>query len=115
MSYQLSESFAHSLIIIATITKAESHSTRTDVSALKAEITPERIPHALLFAAADAILVTREPVSVGSHGRWTVAVVAAARGIDDRADSATLILIHAIGMGAHNFHSAAGRPYKLTF
>jgi hypothetical protein len=51
-----------------------------------------------LFAAADAILVTREPVSVGPGGRWTVAAVAAARGLDDREDGATLILIHPIGM-----------------
>jgi hypothetical protein len=49
----------------ATITKVESHSTRTDVSDVKTEITRDRFPRALLFAAADAILVTREPVSVG--------------------------------------------------
>jgi hypothetical protein len=69
-----------------------------DPSAVKVEITTECFPGALLFAAAEATLVTRQPVSVGLRGRWTVAVVAATRGIDDRADSATLILIHPIGM-----------------
>jgi hypothetical protein len=67
-------------------------------SAIKAEITPERFPRPLLLAAADAILVTRKPVSVGPRGRWTVVVVAAVRGIDNRADAATLTLIHSIGM-----------------
>jgi hypothetical protein len=46
------------------MTKVESHSTRSDLSAVKAEITPERFPRALLFVAADAILVTSQPVSV---------------------------------------------------
>jgi hypothetical protein len=58
-----------------TITKAKPHSTRSDLSAIKDEKTTGRFPRALLFAAADAILVTREPVSVGARGRWTVAVV----------------------------------------
>jgi hypothetical protein len=70
----------------------------SDLSAVKSEITPERFPRALLFAAAEAILVTREPVSVGPCRRWTVAIVVAARGINDRADAMTLILIHPIGM-----------------
>jgi hypothetical protein len=51
-----------------------------------------------LFAAPDAIFVTRKPVSVGPRGRWTVAAVLTARGIDDRADAATLMLMHPIGM-----------------
>jgi hypothetical protein len=94
----LSRPFAHSQINIATITKAESNSTCRDLSAIKVQITPECFSRALLFAAADAILVTRQPASVGQRGRSTVAVVAAVRGIDDRADAATLILIHPIGM-----------------
>jgi hypothetical protein len=98
MSYQLSELFIHSLIIIATNTKAESHRTRTVLSVVKADITPERFPRSLLFAAADPILVTHQPVSVGSRGRSTVAVVAGARGINDPEDAATLILIHPIGI-----------------
>jgi hypothetical protein len=98
MNYQLSKPLTHSLSSIATITEAESHSTRSDLSAVKAEITPEHFPRALLVAAADAILMNREPVSIGSRGRSTVAVLAVARGIDDRADAATLILIHPIGM-----------------
>jgi hypothetical protein len=64
------------LIIIATITKAKWHSARSDLPAVKAEITTERFPHTLLFAAADAILVSREPVSVGPRGRWIGAAVA---------------------------------------
>jgi hypothetical protein len=76
--------------MIASITKAGSHSTSSDLSAVKAEITPERFPRHLLFTAAGAILVTREPVSVGPRGRWTGAVVAAVRGIDDRAGAAAL-------------------------
>jgi hypothetical protein len=80
MSYQLSKPFTHSLIIIATIKKAESHSNHNDLPAAEAEITPEHFPRALLFATADAILVTREPVSVGPRGRWTVAVVASITG-----------------------------------
>jgi hypothetical protein len=87
--------------LFATITKAESHNTRNDLSAVKADITTERFLRPLLFAAADAILETRKPVSVGPRGRWTVAIVAAARGIDDRADAAPLILVHPIGMAAH--------------
>jgi hypothetical protein len=43
---------------------------------VKAEITLGRFPGALLFAAADAILVTREPVSVVPLGGWAVAAVA---------------------------------------
>jgi hypothetical protein len=98
MSYQLSKPFTQPQIIIAAITKAESHSTRSDPPDVKAEITTERFPRSLLFAAADAIPATRQTVSVGHHGRWTVAIVAAARGTDDRADAATLISIHPIGM-----------------
>jgi hypothetical protein len=52
--------------------KAESQSTRSDLLA-KAEITTEQFLRTLLFGTADAILVTREPVSVGPRGRWTVA------------------------------------------
>jgi hypothetical protein len=44
MSYQLSKPFPHSQIIIATITKAESHSTRRDIPAVKVEITTEHFP-----------------------------------------------------------------------
>jgi hypothetical protein len=88
----------HSHIIIATIPKAELHSTGSDLPAVKDEITTERFPRALLFAATGAILVTREPVSLSLRGRWTGAAVAAARGIDDGADAAALILIHPIGM-----------------
>jgi hypothetical protein len=98
MSYQLSKLFDHSLIIIATISKTESHGTRCDLSAVKTQITTERFPRALLFTAADAILVTREPVSVSPRGQWTVATVAEAHGINDPADAVTLILIHPIGM-----------------
>jgi hypothetical protein len=98
MSYQSSKSFTHSQRVIATITKAESQSTRSGLSAVKAEITTERFPRALVLAPADGILVTREPVWVGPRGRWTAAVVAAARVIDDRTDAATLFLIHPIGM-----------------
>jgi hypothetical protein len=94
----LSRAFAHSQVIIATTAKAESNSTCGDLSAVKVQITPERVSRALLFAAADAILVTRQPASVGQRGRSTVAVVVAAPGIDDGADAATLILIHPIGM-----------------
>jgi hypothetical protein len=79
LRYQLLKLFAHSQSIIATITKAESHGTRSDLSAVKAEITTERFHRALLFGAADAILVTREPVSVGPHERRTAAVVPAER------------------------------------
>jgi hypothetical protein len=103
ISYQLSKPFTHSLIIISTITKAESHSTRSDISATKAEIAIDRFPHAVLFTAADLIVVTRESVLVSPRRRWTgsvVAIVAAAHGIDDRADAATLILIHLIGMAS---------------
>jgi hypothetical protein len=56
--------------VVASITKAESHSTHSDLSAVKAEITTERFPHGLLFTAADAILVTCELVPVGVRGRW---------------------------------------------
>jgi hypothetical protein len=98
MNYQLSKLFIHSLIIIAIAKKAEWHRTRSDLPAVKVEITPERFPRPLLFAAADPIFVTREPVSVGPRGRSTVAIVAGARGINDQADAATLILIHPIGM-----------------
>jgi hypothetical protein len=80
------------------IGKAESGSTRSDLPAVEAETTTEHLPCAFLFAAADAILVTREPVSVGPRGRRTVAIVAGAHGINGRADAATLILIHPIGM-----------------
>jgi hypothetical protein len=86
----------HSLIVIESISKAESHSTGSDLSTVKAEITTEHFPRALLFAAADPILVTRDPVFVGLWGHWTVAVVATARGIDNRADAATLTLIHPV-------------------
>jgi hypothetical protein len=51
-----------------------------------------------LFAAADLIRVTREPVSVGHPGQWTVAIVAGVHCIDAWADATTLILIHLIGM-----------------
>jgi hypothetical protein len=88
----------HSQSIKATITKAESHRTRSNLLAVKVETTPERFPRTLLFAAASAILVTLEPVSVGSRGRWTLAIVARARGIDDRADPMILILTHHVGM-----------------
>jgi hypothetical protein len=88
----------HSQSIFATITKAESPSTRSDQSAVKAESTTKYFPRSLALSAADAILATREPVSVRLHGRWTAAVAAAAGGIDDRAEVATLILIHPIGM-----------------
>jgi hypothetical protein len=100
VSYQSSviKPYTHFLIVIATITKAESHSTRSDRPAVKAEITTERFPRAFLFAAADKILVTRQPGLVGPRGQWTIAVVATEGGIDDRAEAATLILIHPIGM-----------------
>jgi hypothetical protein len=98
VSYQLSKPFTHSRIIIASITKAESRSTRCDLSAVEVKITPELFCRALLFAGADAIRVTREPVSVGRLGQWTVAVVAGVHCIDARADATTLILIHLIGM-----------------
>jgi hypothetical protein len=52
-----------------TIAKAESHSTRSDLSAVKVEITTKHFPRPLLFAAANAILVTGQPFSVGSRGR----------------------------------------------
>jgi hypothetical protein len=104
LSYQSSKPFTHSQIIIATIAKAEWHSTRSDLSAVKAGITTEPLPRALLFATADAILVTRQPVSAGSRGRWTVAVVAVVRGIDDRAEAAESILIDPIGVAPWNFH-----------
>jgi hypothetical protein len=42
ISYQSSKPFTHSLIIIATIAKAESHSTSSDLSAVKTEITTIR-------------------------------------------------------------------------
>jgi hypothetical protein len=93
-----SKPLTHSQSIIVIITKAESHSIRSNLSAVKVEITAEGFPRALLFAAADAILVTGQPVSVGSRRRRTAAVVAAARGIDGRADAEILILIHPIGM-----------------
>jgi hypothetical protein len=86
------------LTIIATIAKAESHSTCSDISAVKAEITTERFPRVLVFAVSDAILVTREPVLVCPRGRWTMAIVAGPHGLNDRAGAATLILIHPIGM-----------------
>jgi hypothetical protein len=98
MSYQSSKPFTHFLIIIATILKAELHGARSDLSVVKVEITTERFPGALLFTAADAILVTRKPVSVGRRGGWTVAMVAGAHGIHDPTDAVTLILIHLIGM-----------------
>jgi hypothetical protein len=101
MSYQSSKPLTYSQSIIATIPKAKSQSTRSDLSAVKAEITTEPFPRALLFAAAEAIRVTGEPLSVGPRGRWTGAVEAAeaaACGIGDRVDAATLILIHPIGM-----------------
>jgi hypothetical protein len=59
MNYQLSKPFTHSQSIIATMSNAESHSTRGDLSAVKAETTPEHFSRALLFAVANAILVTR--------------------------------------------------------
>jgi hypothetical protein len=100
LNYQLSviKAICSFLIIIASIAKPESPGTRSDLSTVEAEITRERFPRALLLASADAILMTREPVSVGPRGRWTVGAVAAARSIDDRADAATLVLIHPIGM-----------------
>jgi hypothetical protein len=104
LSYQSSKPFTHSQIIIVTIAKTEWHSTGSNLSAVKAGITAERLPRALLFAAADAILVTRQPVSVGLRGRWTVAVVAVVRGIDDRAEAAASILIHPIGVVLWNCH-----------
>jgi hypothetical protein len=88
MSYQLPKPFTHSQIIIATITKAESHSTRSDLLAVEVEITRECLSQALLFAAAGASRMARESVSVGSCGRWTAEAVAAARRIDNRADAA---------------------------
>jgi hypothetical protein len=72
MSYQLSNLFAQPQVIITTITEADSHIARSDLLAVKAEITTERFPRALSFAAADVILGTRQPVSVGPRGRWTV-------------------------------------------
>jgi hypothetical protein len=38
ISHQLSKPLNHSQIIVATITKVDSHSTRCDLSAIKAEI-----------------------------------------------------------------------------
>jgi hypothetical protein len=72
---------------------SECYSTRSDLPAVGAEITTEHCCHALLFAAAGAILVTRQPVSVGHRGRSAVA-----RGIDNQADAATFILIHPLGV-----------------
>jgi hypothetical protein len=97
MSYQLSKLFTHSQIVIATVTKSESPSSGSNLSAVKAETTRERFRRALLFAAADAILVTHPNRLVGHGGRWTAAVVARARGIDDLAEAAALTLIHPIG------------------
>jgi hypothetical protein len=111
LSYQLSKPSTHSQIIIATIKKAESHSNHNDLPAAEAEITPERFPRALLFAAADAILVIREPVSVGPRGRWTVAVV---RGIDNRADAATLILIHPMERRQSDTEQGSGGDQTLN-
>jgi hypothetical protein len=50
----------------AIIGKAESHIARSDLSAVKAEITPERLRRALLFTPADAILVSRRSSVDGS-------------------------------------------------
>jgi hypothetical protein len=63
MSYQLSKPFAHFQIIIATITKAESHGAHSNLPAVKVEIAQQRFPRALLFDATTAILVTCEPGS----------------------------------------------------
>jgi hypothetical protein len=59
MSYQLSKLFSHSQVIIGAITNAEWRSTRSDLPAVKAEITTDRFPRAFLFTAADAIVATR--------------------------------------------------------
>jgi hypothetical protein len=87
MSYHLSKLFIHSQIIIATAKKAEWHSTRSDLPPVEAEITTERCSRALLFAPADAIIVTRQPVSVGHRGRSAVTIAEMARGIDNQADA----------------------------
>jgi hypothetical protein len=64
MSDQLSKLLTRSQIIIATMMKAELYSTGSDLPALKEEITTGRLPRPLLVAAADAILVTRQPIWV---------------------------------------------------
>jgi hypothetical protein len=45
----------------------------SDLSAVKAEITAERLPRAPFSAATDAILVPLEAVSIDPYGGWTVA------------------------------------------
>jgi hypothetical protein len=50
MSHQSSKPLTHCQIIIATITKAQSHSTRRELSAGKTEITTERFPGKMTFS-----------------------------------------------------------------
>jgi hypothetical protein len=89
---------------------AGSASTRSDLFGVEAEVTPKHLSHALLFAATDVILLTREAASVTPGGRQTVAAVGAARpllelvrmalhgtetrGIDCGADAATVAVLN---------------------
>jgi hypothetical protein len=58
-----------------TIERAESHSARSDLSAVEAETTPEGLRCGLLFLATNTILMPREAASMRSPGRWTAGAV----------------------------------------
>jgi hypothetical protein len=64
--------------LFATVGRVKSQSSGGGRSNLRVEITPERLPRALLFAGTDAILAPREAASTGLLGRRSVAAVAAA-------------------------------------